>query len=463
MTKGTIILTQEEQRRVKVLSEVREGQLAVTEAAQLLGLSVRHTRRVLAAFRRHGPAALAHGNRGRPPHNRLPDALRQRVLRLARTAYAGFNHQHLTEVLVEERGLPVSYWTIHRWLVTAGLPSPRPRRPRRYRRRRERMPQEGLLLQFDASQHAWLEGRGPRLVLHGAIDDASNTVPAALFRAEEDTYGYFWVLHTLVRTHGRPVAIYSDRHGIFQRDPRQPLTLAQQLRGLRQPPTQFGRALQDLGIRWIPASSPQAKGRIERLWGTFQDRLVSELRRARARTLDEANAVLARFLPRYNARFAHAPAAPHSTYRPLAPDQCLEDICCFAYERTVANDNTVHLGGHLLQILPDSRRHSYAKARVVVREHLDGTRSVSYRGERLRIQAVSPRPPVPSPGPLRARGYRRLTTQAQALRARKTTQTRRQRQGPSRPAADHPWRRAIAEDVHRQLLRKARVTSSLNT
>ncbi len=434
MTRETIILTHEEQRRVKVLSEVREGRLAVAEATHLLGLSVRHTRRLVAAFRRHGPAALAHGNRGRPPHNRLPVALRQRVLRLARTTYVGFNHQHLTEALVEEHGLSVSYWTIHRWLAAAGLPSPRPRRPRRYRRRRERMPQEGLLLQVDASQHAWLEGRGPRLVLHGAIDDASNHVPAALFRAEEDTYGYFWVLRTLVRTHGRPVAIYSDRHGIFQRDPRQPLTLAQQLRGLRQPPTQFGRALQDLGIRWIPASSPQAKGRIERLWGTFQNRLVSELRRARARTVTDANAVLARFLPRYNARFAQAPAAPASAYRPLAPDQCLEDICCFAYERTVANDNTVPLGEHLLQILPDSRRPSYAQARVVVREHLDGTRSVRYKGERLRIQAVAPQPPAPSPGPLRTRGYRRLTTHAPAPRAPKATQTQRQRRNPFPPS-----------------------------
>jgi transposase len=463
MTRGTIVLTQEEQRRVKVLSEVREGRLAAQDAARLLGLSLRHTRRLLAAFRRHGPAALAHGNRGRPPHNRFPRAVQQRVLRWARTTYAGFNHQHLTDTLAEERGLPLSYWTVHRWLVAAGLPSPRPRRPRRHRRRRERLPQEGLLVQFDASQHAWLEGRGPRLVLHGAIDDATNHVPAAVFREEEDASGYFWILRDLLRARGRPIAIYSDRHGIFHRDPRQPLALAQQLRGLRQPPTQFGRALQELSIRWIPASSPQAKGRIERLWGTFQDRLVSELRRARARTLDEANAVLAHFLPRYNARFVHAPADPHAAYRPLAPDQRLEDICCFAYERTVANDNTVHLGEHLLQILPGPRRQSYAKARVVVREHLDGTRSVRYKDERLRLQAVSPRPPVPSPGTLRARGYQRLKADAHPQRAPKTTQTQRRRRAPYHPAADHPWRRAAAEGVRRLLLRKAGVTFSLHS
>ena len=169
------------------------------------------------------------------------------------------------------------------------------------------MPQEGLLVQVDASHHDWLEGRGPRLVLHGVIDDATNKMPAALFRVQEDAVGYFTILRDLVATLGRPVALYSDRHGIFSRDARSLPTLAQQLRGLRRPPTQFGRALQELSIRWIPASSPQAKGRIERLWGILQDRLGSELRRARARTLDEANAVLARFLPRYNARFAQAP------------------------------------------------------------------------------------------------------------------------------------------------------------
>ena len=408
MTRETITLTQEEHRRVMVLTAVREGRVRAKDAAQLLGLSVRQCRRLLAAFRKRGPAGLAHGNRGRPPLNRLPERLRRRVVRLATTTYAGFNHQHLTELLAEEQGVVLSRRTVRRLLLAAGLRSPRPRRPPRHRRRRERMPQEGLLVQFDASQHDWLEGRGPRLVLCGTIDDASSQVPAALFRDEEDAHGYFWILREMIQRRGRPVAIYSDRHGIFHCDPRQPLTLDQQLRGLRRPPTQFGRALQELGIRWIPAASPQAKGRIERLWGTFHDRLGSELRRARARTLEEANAVLARFLPRYNARFAHPPAHPQSAYRPLAPDQDLEDICCFAYERTVANDNTVQLGEHVLQILPGPQRRSYAKARVVVREHLNGTLSVSYQDQRLAIHALhAPTTRSRTTGLLRARHYDR--------------------------------------------------------
>jgi transposase len=480
-------LTHEEQRRVKVLTEVREGRLRAQEAARLLSLSVRHCRRLLAAFRRDGPAALAHGNRGRPPHNRFPRTLQPRVLRWARTTYVGFNHQHLTEALTEERGLQLSYWTIHRWLVAAGLPSPRPRRPRRHRRRRERMPQAGLLVQCDASQHDWLEGRGPRLVLHGAIDDATSEVPAARFREEEDAAGYFWVLRDLLRTRGRPIAIYSDRHGIFHRDPRQPLTLTQQLRGLQRPPTQFGRALQELGIRWIPASSPQAKGRIERLWGTFQDRLASELRRARARTLAQANAVLTRFLSRYNTRFTQAPADSHAAYRPLEPDQVLDDICGFAYERIVANDNTVRLGEHLLQILPGPSRRSYAKARVVVREHLDGQLSVSYQDHSLTIRPLAPTPPRaqrllrardydrphlgahPAPGSLqdRFRGGGKASGDPLAKRSTRqtTTGSRRRRAGSGpgawTPAPDHPWRGYAIQPTRRKLLREAGVTFSL--
>jgi len=449
MTRELITLNQEEQRRGMVLSKVLEGQLLAQDAAKLLGMSLRHCRRLLAAFRRDGPAALAHGNRGRAPHNQLPERVHRRVLRLAKTTYAGFNDHHLTEMLLEEQDLHLSRPTISRWLRDAGLPSSHTRRPPRHRRRRDRMPQEGLLVQFDASHHDWLEGRGPRLVLHGGIDDATNNVPAALFREAEDAFGYFAILRDLVRTHGRPVALYSDRHGIFYRDPRSLPTIAQQLRGLRQPPTQFGRALQELSIRWIPASSPQAKGRIERLWGILQDRLGSELRRARARTLDEANAVLARFLPRYNARFAQAPADPQAAYRPLTTAHRLEDICCFAYERTVANDNTVQLGEHLLQILPGPRRQSYAKARVMIREHLDGSLSVSYKGQRLHGQRLISSPP-PLPGTLRARRYPRPSpSTAPQQRSAKTARPKRQVSAPYRPSADHPWRQTTARAIRR--------------
>ncbi len=422
--------------------------MGAPQAAVLLGLSLRHCRRLLAAFRRDGPAALAHGNRGRPAPNRVSRVLARRIVRLARTTYAGFNHQHLTEKLAEVHGIVLSRPTVHRILLAAGLPSPRPRRPRRFRRRRDRMPQPGLLLQWDGSHHDWLEGRGPRLVLQGVIDDASNEVPAAIFRAQEDAYGYFVVLRETIRTHGIPVALYGDRHGIVTNDARpRPLTLDEQLHGHTRPLTQVGRALRELDIHWIPAHSPQAKGRIERLWGTFQDRLVSELRLAKARTLEDANAVLQAFLPRYNTRFTRPAAQPGSAYRPLPPELTLDDICCFAHERAVANDNTVTLGPQQhLQLLPDAQRASYAKTRVLVRRHLDGRLSVSHDGHRVAFRILTI-PPHAAP------------TQRPAARR------------PGRPRApsawtpprDHPWKKTYAQELRRKQLRMAGVTFSLNT
>lgn len=450
MNRETITLKQEEQRRVVVLTSVREGRLTVPEAAALLQLSERHTQRLLADFRRKGPAALAHGNRGRPPHNRLSEALRKRVVRLATTRYAGFNHQHLTEMLTGEEALNISRPTIRRILLDAGVRSPRTRRPRRHRRRRERMPQRGLLLQMDASHHDWLEGRGPRLVLHGAIDDATNEVPAALFRFQEDAAGYLHVVRDIVRHAGCPVAIYTDRHTIFHAAPAQPLTLEAQFQGLRRPPTQLGRAFKDLGIRWIPASSPQAKGRIERLWGLFQDRLVSELRRARVSSLEEANRLLATFLPRYNARFARPPAHPDSAYRPWSSDRPLDFICCFVYSRTVANDNTVQVEGQCVQILPGPHRASYAKAKVFVHDHLDGTRSIIYKGVRLAFRAI-PSSPVHIAARLSRSRKKPRPSQATAARL------------PWKPAANHPWNRMAAELFQRKALKKAGVTLSRNS
>lgn len=440
-------MTQTEQRRVIVLTQVREQRLDAAHAAALLSISLRHCRRLLAAFRRTGPAALAHGNRGRAAPNRVPKALERRIVRLARTQYVGFNHQHLTEKLAEAHGIVLSRPTVHRILLAAGLPSPRPRRRRRFRRRRERMPLPGMLLHWDGSHHDWLEGRGPRLVLHGAIDDATNAVPAAIFRAEEDAQGYFVVLREIIRTHGIPLALYGDRHGIVTNETRpRPLTLDEQLRGHTRPLTQVGRALRELGIQWIPAHSPQAKGRIERLWGTFQDRLVSELRLAHARTLEEANAVLKSFLPRYNARFTRLAAQPGAAYRPLPPVLHLDDVCCLAYERTVANDNTLPLDAQRFQLFPDAHRASYAKTRVIVRRHLDGRFSISHAGRRVAFRVVTEPRPLLTPTPAKQRPFR--------PRAPSTWQ----------PPLDHPWKqRTFVEEQRRKQLRLTRVTFPLNT
>ncbi len=386
-----------EQQRAMVLNQVDRGELTGQQAGVLVGLSLRQVRRLLARYRGEGVAALAHGNRGRPAVHRIPEDIRKRVVALAQGPYRGLNHYHLQELMEEREGVSLSRSSLWRILSGAGIPSPRRRRPPQHRHRRERYAQEGMLLQVDGSRHDWLQGRGPYLTVVGAIDDATGTVPYALFREQEDAQGYLLLLQEIIRSKGIPLALYSDQHSIFQVNPKHQESLEEQLAGERQP-TQVGRALKELGIQSIVARSPQAKGRVERLWGTFQDRLVSELRLADATTLEEANQALWEFLPRFNAGFAVPPAERGSAYRPLEPGVCLEGVACFKYQRTVAKDNTVKLGEHTLQLLPGPERSSYARARVEIQERLDGSVVVAYQG-----QVIPTSPAPPRPATLRAR------------------------------------------------------------
>ncbi|HLF04558.1 MAG TPA: ISNCY family transposase [Dehalococcoidia bacterium] len=409
-----------------MLNEVLAGTLRIGKAALLMGVSERHGWRVLAAYRREGVAAVAHGNRGRPPAHTLSAGLREQALTLAQTTYRGCNDSHLVELLAEREGLHVSRATFQRWRHAAGLTSPRTRRAPQHRSRRERMPQAGLLLQWDASPHAWLQDRGPRLTLAGAIDDATGEVVAATFRAQEDAQGYLLVLRTVLQTKGVPVAIYRDRHGIFERRAQDPWTVGEELTGERVP-TQVGRALAELGIQSIAAHSPQAKGRIERLWGTLQDRLVAELRLANASTPEEAETVLQAYLPRFNRRFTVPPADPTPAYQPLPQGMDVEMVCCLAYTRTVAADNTISFGGRHLQLLPNPERASYARLTVDVREHLDGGLSVTYQGETLAVE------PAPATAPtLRARQGRRALPDLSI--------PRKPGPGTAKPSPTHPWR-----------------------
>src|SRR5215210_736611 len=213
--KETIALNSKEQRRLMVLNQVLQGQLTACEAGELLGLSVRQIRRMVAAYRKEGAAALAHGNRGRTPHNALGDEVKQRVVELARTKYQGCNQQQMSELLAEQEGIFVSRSALRKTLLEKGISSCRKRRAPRHRSRRQRYPQEGQLWQIDASPHDWLEGRGPRLTLLAAIDDATGTIPAAVFRQQEDAAGYMLLMRQGVLRYGRPVAAYHDQHSIF--------------------------------------------------------------------------------------------------------------------------------------------------------------------------------------------------------------------------------------------------------
>ena len=442
-------MNKKEQRRLVVLNQVETGKMIGGEVAELLNLSLRHVRRILAAYRKEGAVALAHGNRGRRPHNALEIGLKEQVLELAQSTYAGCNTQHFSELLAEREGIALSRSSVRRILLKAGIKSPRKRRPPKHRSRRERYPQEGMLLQTDGSNHDWLEGRGPYLTLVGAIDDATGEVPYGLFREQEDTQGYSLLLRQIVASRGIPMALYRDRHGIFERSKREPESLAEQLEGKRKP-TQFGRIVEELGITSIPARSPQAKGRIERLWGTFQDRLVSELRLAGAKTLEEANQVLWDFLPRYNQRFAVPAREPGSAYRNPPEGFIPDKVFCFKYYRTVGSDNVVRFGEHRLQIMPTNGRLSYARARVEVHEKLDGSLAVYYQEDCLATKPAPPEAPV-----LRARNGARVTPgitdlgkpAAPAIIAKKTLQPKSPCH--TKPDPDHPWRRSFKVHIDR--------------
>lgn len=382
-----LTLSAKEQNRLQVLNGVLERRWSMSEAAQLIGVSERHGWRLLAAYRKEGAGALAHKNRGRTPPNATAAQTKDLVVKLAQERYREVNHTHMSERLAEREGVLLSRPTLRRILVESGLGSPRRRRPPRHRCRRQRMPQEGMLLQLDGSHHDWLKERGPRLTLLLAVDDATGEVPCALFRHGEDTICYLSLLRGVIERKGIPLAVYTDGHAVFEsRNPSQEPVWE----GKGGKPTQCSRALGELGITRISAHSPEAKGRVERANGTFQDRLVAELSLAGASTLSEANEVLSAFLPRFNQRFGVAPAQPEPAYRPVDEHLDLGGMLCIKEQRKVARDNTIQYYGKTLQLFPGMDRVSYARTRVEVQERLDGRIMVKCGDELLTPQEAPP-------------------------------------------------------------------------
>ena len=356
-------MNQKEQARLQILNSLLAEHMTVDQAAMLMGVSTRHTRRILAAYREEGAAALAHGHRGRRAPNTTPDSIRAEVLRLARTTYSGVNHTHLSELLSEREGIDIARNTLRRILAGAGLVSPRRRRPPKHRVRRQRMPREGMLIQIDGSYHWWLGEDGPQFMLLLTVDDATGKVVSALFCEYENTRDYFVLMRGLIERHGVPIALYTDRHSVFKHVPRT---------GAPSAPTQFSRAMDELGIQMIYALSPQAKGRVERAAGTFQDRLVTELRLAGATTIEDAGVVLRDFLPHFNERFGVSAPESEVAHRPVDGGTCLDRMLCFRHSRKVAKDNTVRYRRSTLQLLPGMERPTYAGVKVDVLEGLDG-------------------------------------------------------------------------------------------
>jgi len=341
-------MTKKELVRVHVIKSLIEDKMTSRDAAEVLSLSERQIKRLKAGVKKDGEVFVIHKNRGRKPKHTIPGEIREEIVSLARNKYKGVNYTHLAELLREEEGITVSQSSVSRILKAKGIKSPRKHRPPKPHRTRERKPQEGLLLQMDASPHEWLPGI--RCSLHGAIDDARGNITGLYFCENECLNGYYEVKRQTILEYGLPVSVYVDRHTIFKAPSNARLTIYDELEGKTLAYTQFSRAMQELSVGIIYAYSPQAKGRIERLWGTLQDRLVLELRLAGIKSIKEANSFLPGFIKRFNARFAVVPREPQSAYRPLEEDINIDYILCRKETRKASQGSTFSFGGQIYQL-----------------------------------------------------------------------------------------------------------------
>jgi transposase len=443
-TADRISMSQKERDVLKIMHGVLAGERTQAEAARLLGRSVRQVRRLQRKLEAHGDQALVHGLRGQPSNRSFAPAFQQRVLEIYRRDYADFGPTLASEKLAE-RGLVISPQTLRRWLLAAGLWQRRRRRDP-HRSRRPRRACFGELVQMDASIHDWLEGRGEALVLISMIDDATNRI-LARFYAAGTTAAHLELLGRWLRRHGRPLALYTDRHSIFEPQDKG--------RALAEGETQFGRALRELDIELIRAHSPQAKGRIERSFGTAQDRWVKELRLAGATTEAQANAVLERLLPVHNRRFGKAARQTQDAHRPLGAAHNLAAILSVQEQRTVANDYTIRFRNHFYQLLPPVYPGERG-GKVVVEERLDGSLAIRLGGHYLKYREVAREfialaadargeteedPAAPKgAGPTGVQPTGGCSGRTPAEPYPPDGEAKNTAKGRKRPAKDHPWR-----------------------
>jgi len=351
----------EEVRRYGVVSAANEGRMTNRDAAAALGMSVRQVQRMKGRVKRDGPSGVRHGNRGRPSSHAFPPELKERVIALAHERYFDFNFSHLSEML-EEEGIQVNRETLRQWLRPEGFGT-KARKQRRHRKRRKRSDKEGHILFLDGSPHQWFGEEKTTLLL--CTDDSTGKPLYGLFEKEEDLDGCFTVCMEVFTHFGRPSVFYLDRASQFKttRHKSDPVE-----------PTQFQRAMSELGIRLIFANSPQARGRGERINRTFQDRLVAELRLKKITTGREATTYLNRiFIPKYARLFGVAPEESEPDWRPLPAEADLRNVLCRRYEAKVNYDNTISVEGQAIQLSPTKTRLSFAKASVTVNRWLDGT------------------------------------------------------------------------------------------
>lgn len=402
-----IMARQRELRRLHVIEKVLEGIIKQAEAAEMLSLSGRQIRRIVKRIRSEGSRGIIHRSRGRPSNRRIPQKVRGRVIHLYRTQYRDFGPTLASEKLLERNGIGISDETLRRWLLGTG-DWRKTRRQRKHRQWRERKHHAGEMIQVDGSHHDWFEGRGPGCVLMGYIDDATGRV-FGRFYDYEGTIPAMDSFKRYIKKYGLPLSVYLDKYKTYKSTAKP--TLEDEFNDV-EPLSDFERALRELGVEVKHANSPQAKGRIERLFKTLQDRLVKELRLRGIRTLEEANAFLEQYLPIYNRRFSVSPKERDNLHRPLGSGVDLDAILCIQTERTLRNDFTVAHHRKLYQV--EDRVYT---SKVMVQDRMDGSVHITHKNRSLRFREITERPTIekrPSP----------------VVRIRKS----------SSPPMNHPWR-----------------------
>ena len=407
--KDMITMSREEAGRLHIIRQALNKKISQTEAASLIDLSDRQIRRMIKRIREEGDEGICHRSRGKTSNRRIPKKIKDKAIKLFREQYEDFNLVHATEKLSEVHGITLSDETLRLWLNEAEIPYKK-RKVKKHRQRRERRAHFGELVQIDGSHHDWFEGRGPVCVFMGYIDDATNTVHGR-FYDYEGTMPAMDSMKRYIKRYGIPKSVYLDKHTTYKSwaEP----TIEEQLNG-QKPMSHFQKSLAALAIEVIHANSPQAKGRVERLFKTLQDRLVREMRLLGIKSVDEANAFLTAYLPNYNRKFKKPASSEADLHRPAPHSRELDRILCVKEERTVKNDFTIAHNNMLYQIEQATRAR-----KVIVEERLDGTLHITYNGQDLRFREIAKQPT-------------KDTEEAPLLLQEKK---------PWLPSLDHPWKK----------------------
>ena len=347
------MLKQEEIKRAMLIESCIKGQCTVKQVATALGLSERRVKQIKKEVKENGVKSIAHGNRGRKPKNTIPNEIRKRILELRSSyEYEISNFKHFQELLKERENIDISYSALYNILHNAGIKSPKKHRKTKLHHRRKRKECEGMMLQADGTPFDWF-GNGERYSLHGFVDDATGKITGLYMCKNECLLGYLEVLRQTLENYGIPISLYPDKYSVFfpPKKVNDHITIEEQLNGRAKGITQFGRIVEELGIDMFPANSPQAKGRIERLWETLQSRLVTEFRIHNIRTIEDANSFLVQYIQEYNSKFAVEASSKKSVFLKLPKRYNLDELLCVRFERTIDNSGVFSINNSKFQIM----------------------------------------------------------------------------------------------------------------